>query len=104
MEQIEKAVSDLYGSWDQLPEASQAFIQSVFQDGRFEQLYSQMAADEKETRSLLIQFEQNYPDVLKQENADCVAQNLQKKTNRASLLASLREMQQEAGKDPGSGK
>lgn len=101
IEQIEKAVSDLYGSWDQLPEASQAFIQNVFQDGRFEQLYSQMAADEKETRSLLIQFEQNYPDILKKENADSVAENLQKKTNRASLLASLREMQQDAGKDPG---
>ena len=100
IEQIEKAVSDLYGSWDQLPEASQAFIQNVFQDGRFEQLYSQMAADEKETRSLLIQFEQNYPDILKKENADSVAENLQKKTNRASLLASLREMQQDAGKDP----
>nr|MBQ6241947.1 hypothetical protein [Lachnospiraceae bacterium] len=91
MEQIRKAVSDLYGSWDQLPESSQVFIENVFQDGRFEQLYSQIAKDEKDIRALLVRFEQDFPEVLKQENADKVAEDLQKKTDRASLLASLRE-------------
>ena len=103
MEQIQKAVSDLYGSWDHLPETSQAFIQNVFRDGHFERLYSQIAKDEKDTRALLVRFDQDYPKVLKQENADSVAENLQKKTDRASLLASLRERQRsEAEPNPGS--
>ncbi len=40
---------------------------------------------------MLVHFEQDFPEVLKQENADKVAEDLQKKTDRASLLASLRE-------------
>ncbi len=95
IEQIRKAVSDLYGSWDRLPETSQAFIQHVFEAGQIEQLYSQIATDEKDTRTLLIRFEQDYPNVLKRENADSVAEALQKKTDRASLLASLRERERE---------
>ena len=61
--------------------------------------------DEKDTRALLIQFDHNYPDVLKQENADSVAENLQKKTDRASILAALRERQQsDASLNPGNKK
>ncbi|MBO4838318.1 MAG: hypothetical protein J5493_02985 [Lachnospiraceae bacterium] len=95
LEQIQKAVSDLYGSWDQLPVSSQVFIQNVFQEGHFEQLYSQIVKDENDTRALLIQFEQDYPNILKQENAGRITEKLQQKTDRASLLASLREKQRE---------
>ena len=92
MKQIQKAVSDLYGSWDQLPETSQAFIQNVFRDGHFEQLYSRIAMEEKNARALLIRFDRDYPNALKKENADIVAEGLQKKTDSASLLAVLRKM------------
>lgn len=93
MEQIQKAVSDLYGSWDSLPETSRTFVENVLRNGKFAQLYSQTAADEKETKELLIQFEQEYPGVMKETNVDSIAGTLQKKANRAALLAQLREKQ-----------
>lgn len=95
MEQIRKAVTELYGGWESLPETSQTFIENVMKDGRFEELYEQTANSEKEVGTLLVQFEQNYPDVVTGENANEIAGNLQKKTDRASILAKLREKKTE---------
>lgn len=91
MEQIQKAVTDLYGDWKSLPETSQSFIANVMQNGRFAELYEQTEIVEKENKSLLIQFEQDYPGVAENSNADEIARNLQEKTDRASVLAKLRE-------------
>ena len=91
MDQIRKAVVDLYGVWETLPESSRAFIENVMKDGRFVELYEQTASGEKETKELLIQFEKDYPDVTRESNVDEIAGNLQKKTDRASILAKLRE-------------
>ena len=55
---------------------------------------AQTVAGEKETKELLLQFEQDYPGVTKESNVDAIAGTLQKKTNRASVLAQLREIQQ----------
>lgn len=95
MECIQKAVRDLYGDWNAIPEASRNFITNVMSDGHFEMLYRQTLAGEKETRELLIGFEESYPGVTKESNVDKIAENLQKKTDRASVLAKLREKQQE---------
>ena len=95
IECIQKAVTDLYGSWDALPESSQNFITNVMLDGRFTELYTQTVIGEKETKKLLIEFEQNYPKVSKENNVDTIAENLQRKTNRASVLAQLRERKSE---------
>ena len=94
MEQIRNAVTDLYGSWGTLPEASQAFIENVMSSDQLAELYEQTEAGEKETKELLIRFEQDYPGVTKGSNVDAIAGTLQKKTNRASVLAQLRELRQ----------
>ena len=91
LEKIHKAVTDLYGTWENLPESSRAFIENVMEDGRFGELYEQTASGEREVGSLLVQFEQNYPNVITDKNAEEIADNLQKKTDRASILAKLRE-------------
>lgn len=93
MERIQRAVSDLYGEWSALPDASQMFIQNVMADGRFEQLFAETASGEQETRSLLIRFEQDYPGVTRESNVDAIAGTLQRKSDRASILARLRERQ-----------
>lgn len=94
MEQIHKAVTELYGDWQSLPDASRAFIENVMKDGRFELLYDQTAHGEKETRELLVRFEKDYPDVTSRSNVDEIAESLQKKTDRASVLAELRKRKQ----------
>ena len=102
MEQIKKAVEDLYGNWDALPEASRAFIGNVMNGGRLEELYRQTAEGEKETKELLLRFERDYPGVTKESNVDAIAGTLQKKADRASVLARLREIQQANGDRPDS--
>ena len=96
LEQIQKAVANLYGSWDSLPKSSQNFIQNVMQDGQFADLYEQTVIGEKETKSLLLCFEKDYPGVTTGDNVDDISETLQKKTSRASVLATLRERKAEA--------
>ena len=92
LEQIHKATSDLYGNWSSLPEASQAFVANAIKNGDYEQLYLRVLEDEKETKELLIQFELDYPSVTAKDNVDGIAETLQQKTDKASLLAQLRQM------------
>lgn len=90
-EQIRKAVENLYGEWTSLPEASQSFIDNVMADGHFTQLYTQVSENEKDTKDMLIQFEQDYPGFMKEENVNDIADTLQKKADKASILAQLRK-------------
>jgi hypothetical protein len=78
-----------------LPEVSKRYISNVMLDGRFTELYAQAVIGEKETKELLIDFEREYSQVTKESNVDAIAQSLQKKTNRASILAQLRERKSE---------
>ena len=96
MDQIRKAASDLYGGWAYLPDASRAFIENVMENGQFEQLYEQTLQGEQETKELLIQFEQDDPGKTTKDNVDGIAESLQEKTNRASVLAKLRQLQAQA--------
>lgn len=90
LERIRKAVVDLYGSWDALSEASQTFIENVMTDGHFEAIYSQVVDDEDNAKVLLKQFENDYPGVTNESNADTIVNNLQH-NNRSSVRAFLRE-------------
>lgn len=87
---LQKAVLDLYGSWNVLPETSRSFIDNVMKKGHFEELYAQIVKGEKETKQLLLDFEVSYPGVAKETNVDSIAENLQRKSNLASVLAELR--------------
>ena len=91
MEQIRKAVADLYGDWNSLSDSSQTFIRNVMMRGQFEKLYEQVAQGEKETKRLMIRFEKDYPGVMKSSNVNGIVMTLQKKTDKASIIAQLRE-------------
>lgn len=91
MQQIQKAVTDLYGDWTTLPEESQTFITNTMANGNFEQLYKQMIQREQEAKALLVQFEKDYPGVAKESNVNNIARDLQKKAGTASILTGLRQ-------------
>ncbi len=93
MERIQKAVADLYGDFAALPEPSRRFIINVMENGDFETLYAQIIRGEQETKDLLLEFEKNYPQTIRPENVDTIAENLQQKTDRASVMAMLRKRQ-----------
>ena len=53
LEDIKKAAEKLYGGYDKLSEESRTFIETVYQ---------------KTNKDILIEFEDNYPDVLNGDN------------------------------------
>ena len=60
-------------------------------DGRYEYLYEQTIQGEQETKELLIQFEREYPGITKAGNANNIAEKLQKKSDKSSIIAQLRQ-------------
>lgn len=94
MEQIHRAVTDLYGSWEAMPELSRQFIQDTMSSCQIEALYEQVIEGERQNREMLLTFEQQYPDVMTKENVDIITDNLRQKADRASVRAQLQELKE----------
>lgn len=76
---IRKAATDLYGSWDALPERSRVFIENAMKAGDFSRLYAEVSANEAEAKGALIAFEQNYPGIVSEANANDIINALKKR-------------------------
>ena len=93
MEQIQTAVVELYEDWNALPESSRNFIGNVMDNGDFEALFATVQLGEQETKTLLTEYEKRAPGVMKQSNVDAIADQLQGRSDRASVLKQLRALQ-----------
>ncbi len=92
IEQIHEAIENLYGSWKVLSNHSIQFIEGVFNNSKtIQQQYEEVRAGEIEAREKLIALNRSYPDVLTSNNVDTIAYELQKRTDRNSLLNILRK-------------
>ena len=67
-ERINKAVTDLYDSWENLPENAQSMIESILANENMDALYEAYANEEAAAKDALITFDDKYPDVLKEDN------------------------------------
>ena len=67
-ERIEKAVTDLYDGWENLPTDAQTMIQSILANEDLDALFVAYANEEAEAKDVLITFENKYPDVLEEDN------------------------------------
>lgn len=89
-ERINKAVCDLYDGWDQMPESAQSLIQSILANEDIDALYDAYAQEESAAKDALLTFEDQYPDVLKEDNL-------------SDILSHLMAKQQEESTDPDQG-
>ena len=92
---ITKAVIDLYGSWEILPDYSRRFIDDVMNAGRYEDLYKSVYEDEIKTKELLISFEEKYPNITNDNNIKQITDNLQR-DNKESILMNLKHIKDKA--------
>lgn len=76
---IDRAVSNLYGGWDDFSEDSKAFIKDAMENGNYEQVYSSVQAEGKSSKEILINFEYKYPNVTKESNVNDILNSLKKK-------------------------
>ena len=67
-ERIEKAVTDLYDGWENLPADAQTMIQSILANENLDALFEAYANEEAAAKDVLITFENKYPDVLEEDN------------------------------------
>lgn len=78
-ERIDKAVKDLYDSWENLPDNAKSLIESILANEDMDALYRAYADEEAAAKDALITFEDKYPDVLKEDNLEDILSQLLKK-------------------------
>lgn len=79
MEQIKAAVINLYGDWNILPDVSKAFIDDVMKNGNYPEMYSITLGNEKESKDILIRFQEKYPGITNQDNVNDILRSLKQK-------------------------
>ena len=84
---VKKAVVTLYGSWDRLPENSRKLANAAFKNGNYETLFLQSMDNEKQSKTILLNFDKNYPGLLKAENADTILEQARKKQKGKKVMA-----------------
>ena len=84
LEEIQNAVTELYDSYDRLPDASRTFIEKIVAEGNYEALYQQVREMEKENKDILLQFQEDYPGVTNRDNVQDILAAIREKQRRSS--------------------
>lgn len=68
LDDIRRAAGELYDGYDNLPENSRKFIEAVYRNTDLASLYTRIREDEKQNQNILLDFQEDYPDVLTGDN------------------------------------
>lgn len=79
--QINNAFTDLYGSWEAAPKVSVEFLNDIFIDANYEELYQKYRNEEKLARKALIYFQEQYRDIKTEGNIQNILAKLKKISN-----------------------
>lgn len=74
IERIDAAIKELYGGWGELPEKSYEFLKQ-YMDNRSAK-YDELRKEEIHNKELLLEFEKNYNNVLKEENLEEILEKI----------------------------
>lgn len=78
-EQIDKAVCDLYGSWDEISTELREFIVSVLEQPDYSALYERYRESENQPKDILLDLEREYPDVVNEDNINAILKKAKRK-------------------------
>lgn len=78
-ERIDTAVKNLYEGWENLPAEAQTMIQRILATEDLDALYASYASEEQAAKETLLDFEGEYPDVLKEDNLSDILSHLMKR-------------------------
>jgi len=81
-ETIEKAVIKLYGRFDVIPNISKKLLDDAFKSGDYEKVYRELRESEKESKEILLKFDENYPGNLKGENISTILEKARQKRKK----------------------
>ena len=69
----------MYGAYEKLPDISRLFIEKAIENNEYEELYNKVRQTEIENKSLLLKFQEDYPDALKNDNVNDIIASVRKK-------------------------
>lgn len=82
MEDIDRAVCNLYGDWSDIPSDSISFIKEAMKKDSLKEACQTISDEEKRSKDLLLKFENDYPNVANSENANAILEALKLKKNK----------------------
>ncbi|MCI6887672.1 MAG: DUF6036 family nucleotidyltransferase [Lachnospiraceae bacterium] len=68
LERVKKAIVNLYDSYENIPENSRTFIEAIYGKKDLRAFYKQCRAMELENKDILLNFQDEYPEVLNDDN------------------------------------
>ena len=77
--QVDAAVQNLYGGWEQLPADARPMLERIMSEGKLESLYALYRQQEKESKEALVDFEKDYPGVTREDNIGDILKSLREK-------------------------
>ena len=82
LEMIQKAVADLYGSYDVLKEDVRLFLENIMANGDYEEMYLRTRQYEIDNRNNLVEYQDQNPGVITRDNVDDIIAALRKRESK----------------------
>lgn len=79
LERVQKAVEDLYGSYDVLSDDVKQFIEKAIRDGKYEERYARVRRAEAENKENLLEYQEEKPGVISDDNVNEILSALRRK-------------------------
>lgn len=69
-EKVEKAVLDLYGSWNKVDEYARKVLMKALESSDLENLFVTQARNEEESKNAILEIEEKYPGAVREDNVN----------------------------------
>lgn len=81
LESIKRAADEIYNGYEHLPESSRDFIEAAYKSKDLSVLYEKIRKNEKENKDILLEFQDDYPNVLNGDNIKDILMAARRKKN-----------------------
>lgn len=79
-DQIQNAVFELYGNWDKINQEAYEFIRKITNETiNYDEYFKEIKNEETNNHLTLLEFDQNYPKVLKNDNLEEILEIIKRK-------------------------
>lgn len=85
LESIKRAADELYNGYENLPASSRDFIEAAYTSKDLSDLYEKLKKDEKENKDMLLEFQNDYPNVLNGDNIKDILIAARRKKNETTI-------------------
>lgn len=85
LESIKRAADELYNGYENLPVSSRDFIEAAYTSKDLSDLYEKIKKDEKENKDMLLEFQNDYPNVLNGDNIKDILIAARRKKNETTI-------------------